>query len=498
MSMELGPYTNFHKLNQDWFLNEFNKVIKQWMEMQKNFDNLQDAFNDLKSYVQDYFKNLDVQDEINKKLDEMLKSGTLTALLTGVFVRSENDFLQDNTVFTLIRDITITKPIDVFKQNVYINLNGYTITLSDDYSADYIFTYDDDDSVSHGQKKLYNGKIDMNNKNAYVIKSGISWRTIVEDLIVVNCVQGFWGYINNGGGAECSINKLTLYHSDNYDNNYGLTIKFGDSIINEVYCIFFKGGISIERGGSNFINNCHVWGYPKSANNYSDNLIMNHGFVCFTAGNRFVNCYADTIEPKDITLNASYNNGGIGFIGLSNNIDFINCYCSTHNDTNNDKHIGFAFYDTSPITGLSNYEYDCKIVTCFVKIVNGKYFKISPYYDDKNNANIINSFINDEATILQSLYLPLKNKYVMKDGFLVPYIDGHGNSFMTVNGKYTSYFPPYYNFYFNSEDIMLTTFNKIAEYNPTARIPLIGLFQSNLYAYDYVNKKLIKFEGVAI
>lgn len=497
MSIELGPYSNFHRLNQDWFLDEFNKVLKEWADMKKSFTNLNDSFNDLRDYVQNYFKNLDVQDEINKKLDDMMASGELTALLTGVFVRSEKDFLQNNTVFTLINNITITKPIDVFKQNVYINLNGYTITLSDDYSDDYIFTYDDTND-SQGQKKIYNGKIDMNMKPAYVIKSGISWRTIIEDLMVVNCVQGFWGYINNGGGAECKINKLTLYHADNYDNNYGLTVKFGDSILNEIYCIFFKGGISIERGGSNFINNCHVWGYPKSVDNYSDNLIMNHGFVCVTAGNRFTNCYADTIEPKDITLNASYTNGGIGFLGLSNNIEFINCYCSTHDKTNNDKHIGFAFYDTSPITGLKNYEYDCKIVTCFVRTVDGKYFKISPYYDEKNNANIINSFLNDEATIFQTLYLPLKNKYVLKDNFLIPYIDGHGNTFMTVNGKYTSYFPPYYNFYFNSEDIMLENFKQISKYNPTARIPLIGLFQNNLYAYDYVNEKLIKFEGVPV
>jgi len=36
MSMEnLGPYTNFHELNQDWFLQEFNKIIAQWKAMQK-------------------------------------------------------------------------------------------------------------------------------------------------------------------------------------------------------------------------------------------------------------------------------------------------------------------------------------------------------------------------------------------------------------------------------------------------------------------------------
>jgi hypothetical protein len=83
MSMELGPYTNFHELNQDWFLDEFNKLVNQWKAMQKNFDNLQDAFNDLKNYIQDYFKNLDVQEEINKKLDEMLKNGTLLEIFNS-------------------------------------------------------------------------------------------------------------------------------------------------------------------------------------------------------------------------------------------------------------------------------------------------------------------------------------------------------------------------------------------------------------------------------
>lgn len=86
MSMEnLGPYTNFHELNQDWFLQEFNKIIAQWKAMQKNFDNLQDAFNDLKSYVQDYFKNLDVQDEINNKLDNMINSGEMDAIFAKYF-----------------------------------------------------------------------------------------------------------------------------------------------------------------------------------------------------------------------------------------------------------------------------------------------------------------------------------------------------------------------------------------------------------------------------
>lgn len=99
MSMEnLGPYSNFHELNQDWFLQEFNKLIANWNAMQKNFDNLQDAFNDLKSYVQDYFKNLDVQEEINNKIDSLVANGYFDTFL--------NDYFKNlkKRVFILIGD----------------------------------------------------------------------------------------------------------------------------------------------------------------------------------------------------------------------------------------------------------------------------------------------------------------------------------------------------------------------------------------------------------
>ena len=97
MSMEnLGPYTNFHELNQDWFLNEFNKLVEQWKAMQKNFDNLQNAFNDLKSYVQDYFKNLNVQEEINNKLNSMINDGTLLTIISPTISTSTSDWLTEH------------------------------------------------------------------------------------------------------------------------------------------------------------------------------------------------------------------------------------------------------------------------------------------------------------------------------------------------------------------------------------------------------------------
>jgi hypothetical protein len=123
MSMEFGAYTNFHELNQDWFLNEFNKIIEQWKAMQKNFDNLQDAVNDLKNYVQDYFKNLDVQEEINKKLDQMSKDGTLNILLQmhARTVLPSNDITGNTDTKNIQKMINEFGYVELFSGIYYIN-----------------------------------------------------------------------------------------------------------------------------------------------------------------------------------------------------------------------------------------------------------------------------------------------------------------------------------------------------------------------------------------
>lgn len=59
------------------------KVIDYLNKTITDVSYLHDEFVKLKDFVDNYFKNLDVQQEINKKLDEMAKDGTLTAILWG-------------------------------------------------------------------------------------------------------------------------------------------------------------------------------------------------------------------------------------------------------------------------------------------------------------------------------------------------------------------------------------------------------------------------------
>ena len=67
----------------------FNKLSKQTKSTVEEYI---DKFNELYTYVHDYFDNLDVQEEINNKLDAMAEAGTLQEIITT--------YIQSNVAWT--------------------------------------------------------------------------------------------------------------------------------------------------------------------------------------------------------------------------------------------------------------------------------------------------------------------------------------------------------------------------------------------------------------
>lgn len=60
---------------------EMNKIINSENTLGIQMENVTNAFIDLQNYVNNYFDNLDVQDEINNKLNEMAENGQLTDII---------------------------------------------------------------------------------------------------------------------------------------------------------------------------------------------------------------------------------------------------------------------------------------------------------------------------------------------------------------------------------------------------------------------------------
>lgn len=64
-------------------LAKLNETIEQMNSLSVDVSKLQAAFDALKAYVENYFDNLDVQEEINNKLDDMYKAGLFKEIMYG-------------------------------------------------------------------------------------------------------------------------------------------------------------------------------------------------------------------------------------------------------------------------------------------------------------------------------------------------------------------------------------------------------------------------------
>lgn len=74
---------------------EINKIINSQNTVGNEMEILSQAFIDLQNYVNNYFENLDVQDEINNKLNEMAESGILQEIIAS-YLNSKAIFGFDN------------------------------------------------------------------------------------------------------------------------------------------------------------------------------------------------------------------------------------------------------------------------------------------------------------------------------------------------------------------------------------------------------------------
>ena len=131
----------------------FNKLSKETKTVVEDYIN---QFNELHDYVQDYFDNLDVQEEINNKLDDLVEDGTMQTLINNYLqpnvewtfdnvadMKASTNFVDGSFARTLgyhakgdnggglykIREITVSDVVD----------EGYIIEISDTLIAELIY-----------------------------------------------------------------------------------------------------------------------------------------------------------------------------------------------------------------------------------------------------------------------------------------------------------------------------------------------------------------------
>lgn len=114
-----------------------NNVINSQNKVLEDMTVLNQKFNDLKAYVDDYFSDLNLQTEVDNKLDAMVLDGTLAEIINQeIFTELSNTVNEVKTDIGTMNDLTTIKK-DTLVNAINSNNNNYIDELRYKYSNNY-------------------------------------------------------------------------------------------------------------------------------------------------------------------------------------------------------------------------------------------------------------------------------------------------------------------------------------------------------------------------
>lgn len=109
---------------------EINKIIDSQNLVGEQAETLTKAFNELKNYVDNYFKNLDVQNEIDNKLNKMASDGTLDTIINqNIFSELNNEINSINAKLKAKQDNSSIFIGDSYATGTTTNEEGTTLHI---------------------------------------------------------------------------------------------------------------------------------------------------------------------------------------------------------------------------------------------------------------------------------------------------------------------------------------------------------------------------------
>ena len=343
-------------------------------------DTLENAFNNLDDYVRNYFDNLDVQEEINNKLDQMLEDGVLEQIIEQ-FLQSTAvwafDTIADMKAATNLTNGSYARTLGFYSINdgggslykirtktnedtpdnmLVIQMN--TLTLVADLILDDIInvktlgikadgTTDNASTIQSAINKLPNKTLFFP-AGIYGIASHISTATNNDETVSLKLddfavIKALSTYDDENAMISLGAGTHDDYHLyDNY-SNYGLD---GGTID----CNSIASGISIENAVQTYVKNTKVNHCPLiginvksgSNNNSSDSFIDN----CIIIGTN----NTDAIGLNVLSNDSYYSNVrifhckyGVYIEGGGNHFENIHCLATT-NDLDENYSGMVAFY----------------------------------------------------------------------------------------------------------------------------------------------------------
>ena len=79
------PYSNFHEMNMDEIIKIVKNMLEEWAQYYTTWDNWKEQVSrewaEMQVFINNYFDNLDVQNEINNKIRDMVSSGEFSSIV---------------------------------------------------------------------------------------------------------------------------------------------------------------------------------------------------------------------------------------------------------------------------------------------------------------------------------------------------------------------------------------------------------------------------------
>lgn len=233
--------------------NIYNSFLALQNYVNNSKDEIEDAFNELNDYVANYFNNLDVQEEINNKLDGLVDDGTMQTLVNNyaqpildsltAYVNQTADEVNDlaNNVGTIVGDlrkkyydkyhlfqlpttlnswfnqVTIYESIE--KENYKIKYDEESLknTGGDSVYVDCNYTGSSTGTSEQPYKTLQDAFNLTNDGDTIILKEGIYRR---EKLPAANQVIKNVNLIGEGNVLLTSSSELTWTQNETYTNVY--------------------------------------------------------------------------------------------------------------------------------------------------------------------------------------------------------------------------------------------------------------------------------------
>ena len=200
------PYTNLHSLNTDWLVHIVHKFINEskviFEDQEEQIKWLKDNFEDLKNYVNTYFDNLDVHQEISDKLDEMLENGELEAIISQNIL----DYAPLVTTFDGEAIVRI--------RTNYRKVHGDDTSPSRGYQQGCVYSPSGDYSYN-SQKYIYIWQTWSDNNDTKLVTLDTLTNTVINEQIIQEARHGGSMIVEDNILYTISNNKLLKFSVSN-------------------------------------------------------------------------------------------------------------------------------------------------------------------------------------------------------------------------------------------------------------------------------------------